>query len=212
LEWCAQLFTLGRIYLRRLWWCLPTNAHNSQRLRLSREAKQDLQWWLTQLEAELASKPLGISSPIWNQVPPSRCRIFSDAGAPDKGFAVLIEGCMYQGRWNPGAADKSSAWRELVPVLFTVRKLKQLGLSSRIVVITTDNTGNVFSLNRGTCKAPDSFPILKRVCQEAHEANLLLLGDWVPRLSNILCDYFSKHFLVEDGSRSEQDTRSQLHQ
>lgn len=121
--------------------------------------------------------------------------IFSDAAEASQGFAVLIEGVVYRSPWTSEAADKSSGFRELIPILFTIRKLKELGYHDSLVIFTMDNLADVICINKGSCNSSMSLPVLRAIFQEAHQRRLLLIGDWIPRSFNGFCDYFSTSFL-----------------
>lgn len=57
-------------------------------------------------------------------------------------------------------------------------------------------TANAFSLNRGTCQSPAAFDILNLIFEIAGRQNVYLVGDWIPRGHNILCDKLSKYKLA----------------
>jgi hypothetical protein len=64
--------------------------------------------------------------------------------------------------------------------------------AGKILILTTDNAGNAFAINKGTCRSPEAFDILFRMLDIAAQYNIYLVGDWIPRDQNPLCDDLSK--------------------
>ena len=99
---------------------------------------------------------------------------------------------VFQGLWSDAAILQSSGYKELVSVLLA---LSVLGPEARgrVVIVSTDNLGNVFSINKGTCHSPESFRLLARIFEIAADKQIYLVGDWVPRDYNVFCDAISKY-------------------
>jgi len=118
-----------------------------------------------------------------------RVRIFSDASG-DVGFGGTAQGLVVAGTWAAearGPDGPSIAVKELIPVYFLLRELAPSLQAGTVVIITTDNKSNAFSLNKGTTCAA-SIEHLRLICQLAFQHRLRLVGDWIPRESNVLCD------------------------
>jgi len=98
---------------------------------------------------------------------------------------------VYHGEWAPWVRAYSSGYKELLPILFALTILAPLH-QGQVIVFTTDNLGNAFAINKGSCRSADSFPILFRIFEIAAAHNLYLIADWVPREFNEFTDYVSK--------------------
>jgi hypothetical protein len=189
LEWQSSVMIAGRARLRRIRACLwrsPQVPRASARVTLSAAALTDLRWW-----REQGAAPTGPSwVPIWPMSSPRRCRVFSDASG-DIGFGLVVDDLVYQGLWDASIKEKSSAYKELIPILFALDKLGS-EYSGQVVIITTDNLGNVFSINKGSCQSDDSWEVLFRIFETAAARQIYLIADWVPREHNTFCDLVSK--------------------
>lgn len=192
LNWYCEVLVAGRARLHRIRQCIPGGGgyspHPRTQASLSVEAKEDVQWWQSQL-ALAAECPRYV--PFWIEDPPVFCNIFSDA-AGDVGYGLVVGDQVYQGLWRPDATKESSCFKELVPVLLALARLP-VEASGKIVIINTDNLSNVFAINKGTCHSKELYPILFAITELAAERRIYLLANWVPRLSNEFCDGISRY-------------------
>lgn len=195
LEWINQVLPLGRVRTKRLHQAIPRGAKNFWLMTLTPAAREDLTWWTGFLEEAIAEHgrvpwacfpcaPLS-SLPV--------IRIFSDA-AGELGFGAVMGSTAVVGIWKSAEAvvDKSSGWKELVPVLLILQLCAPQASSGSLVVVTTDNQGNAFSLNNATAASDDSFELLRLILEIAARHTLRVLGDWVPRDFNVLLDLCSR--------------------
>ncbi len=84
----------------------------------SRTAKADL---AERLQAALLA-PDDAWTPFWFCDVPVRARVIHDSlGDEAKGYGVMVDGKVYQGRWAPTVQTHSSAYRELVPILLAAQ-------------------------------------------------------------------------------------------
>jgi hypothetical protein len=194
LGWVAMVMISGRPYLKFMWELAPDYFDPSRVCSLSNAAFRDLEWWdrrLSALVADRAADAEVVWAPFWTTGRISHVRIFSDASG-DVGFGAVCDGRLVHGTWHEPIKDvRSSAWAELVPLLVVLRDLGPQ-LRGRVVIVTTDNAGNVFCLNKGSCRSQDAFRLLRRIFELAEQYEVYLVGDWVPRELNDLCDRFSK--------------------
>ena len=148
LGWVSEVLIAGRSRLKRLRACLW--AHNRPHrsflpVGLSTEAKEDLEWWSQHIH-NMANTDVWV--PFWIDHPPIHASIISDASG-DTGFGVIIGEHVYQGLWTDEIKDASSAYKELIPVLLALQLLGPEA-AGRILLINSDNLGNVFSINKGS--------------------------------------------------------------
>ena len=191
LAWASTVMIAGLAHLKRLWYSLPSGHRSSAPVNLTADARLELRWWLTTLQDAATTPPW---CPIWEGRPPITARVLSDAsGAIGGGFGLVCNGHIVQGQFAPPppGTQYSSAYLELAPVLWAVKILAPQ-LQGGTLVITTDNIGNVFALNKGACKSPQAFQLLHEIFSLAAQHHVCLIGDWIPRDYNTFTDGLSK--------------------
>lgn len=190
LNWIAEVVIAGRARVRRISSCLwmdKSQRRTYSKAQLSAGAMEDLRWWKEYLSDTSAADRW---VPFWTTQPPIHTSTFSDASG-DIGYSLVLDGTVYQGLWNEDVPP-SSGFKELIPLLLAVQ---QLGDSAhgRIVILTTDNVGNVFAINKGSCKSDQSYRLLARISEIAAEKQIYLVADWVPRDFNSFSDAVSRY-------------------
>lgn len=191
LNWLAEVLIAGRARVRRISSCLwmgkSDHRRNYSHANLSAGALEDLYWW-----RDLLSSPntVTIWVPFFSKQPPVHVSTFSDA-AGDVGYSLVINTTVYQGLWADGVPD-SSGFKELIPLLLAVQHLGEEA-RGRIVLLTTDNVGNVFAINKGSCKSDQSYRLLARIFEIAAAKQIYLVADWVPRDFNAFSDAVSRY-------------------
>ena len=129
--------------------------------------------------------------PFWVDQPPIFCSTFSDA-AGDVGYSLVLQDKVYQGLFSDDAVRRSSRYKELLPLLLAIQQLGPEA-QGRVVIMTTDNVGNVFAINKGTCHSEASYDLLFRILEIAAEKQIYLVADWVPRELNEFADAVSRY-------------------
>ena len=83
-------------------------------------------------------------------------RTVSDAGGTE-GFGIVFGDQVIQGRWTQArAASPNIAVQEILPMLVALEHIAPQA-AGKIVILTTDNAGNAFAINKGTCRSPAAF-------------------------------------------------------
>lgn len=197
LRWMATVMLEGRLHCHTLQSLIPSWQANGARVRLSEEAHEDLQWWAQTLAAA-ATAPHGVWTPFWSDRDPVMCQVVSDAAAPEAGFAAIVEGQAYVGRWQTAAvAHTSSGWRELIPIYFAVRALAHSMAPGTVLVLQTDSTAVAYAINKGTSDSPEMRHLLLLIVRQAAHHQIHLVADWVRRDRIPLLDALSKlEFIV----------------
>lgn len=194
LEWINQVLPIGRARTKRCYSAIPYGANNKWRMKLTAEARADLEWWRVFLDS--ACTDGGLCQ--WTRFDISLLdgpvlRIFSDA-AGDIGFGAIAAGTVVVGTWRSAEAvqDKSSGWKELIPLRLILEHIGPRLSPGTLVVITTDNMGNAFCINSGKADSCELFEQLFAIIELAARCKLRLAGDWVPREHNQLSDLLSR--------------------
>ena len=73
-------------------------------------------------------------------------------------------------------------------MLLGVYILAPLCKRGSILLITTDNLGNAFAINKGSCHSEASFGLLNHIFDVAAQHRVFLAAEWVPREHNHLLD------------------------
>jgi hypothetical protein len=201
LGWIVEVMIAGKAHLRALRKSLPSwwfhHRHVSATITLGEEAREDLHWWIAFIQ-QAADHPFWV--PFWTHSSPTHCRVFSDASG-EMGFGMALGKQVYQGLWSPEALPQSSGYKELIPVLLALQRLYPEA-SGKIVVVTTDNLGNVFAINKGICRSAESQIILEAIMELAAEKRIYLVADWCPRETNEYMDTVSKELWGEEADIS----------
>jgi hypothetical protein len=194
LEWISTCVPLGRLRTKRMYADIPFGARNRWKMRLGLSARADLTWWCVLLEE--AIKGNGIERWAGFGQPLPLCpivRIFSDASG-EIGFGAYCMGEIVAGLWadpEDMRDNKSSAWKEWVPIRLMLERITPKLSPGTIVVFTTDNEANAFAVNRGVA-GDGSFDILESILLRVADANLRAVGDWVDRELITLIDLLSR--------------------
>jgi len=175
--------------------CLYSNLNKKtswcQRLYLTGEALQELEFWAQQL-ANFNGQS------IWPK--PSAVRVvYSDASASGYGGYIVEHGNLVaNGQWSKEEASQSSTWRELRVVRCVLESFKDK-LQEERVRWFTDNQNVVRIVQHGSCK-----PVLQAealaifsICVGNH---IRIEPEWVPRDQNQIADYYSRLVDYDDYS------------
>jgi hypothetical protein len=191
LGWISEVMVAGRARIKSLSSCLYKGKHphrGNPVITLSTQAVSDLSWWASYLADPNAAQ---LWVPFWTVGPPLFASTFSDASG-DTGYSLVVDGSVFQGLWTEDVELASSGYKELVPVLLAVSLLGPEA-QGRVVIISTDNVGNVFAINKGSSQSEASHHLLSRIFDIAARKQIYLIADWVPRDFNMFTDAVSKH-------------------
>jgi hypothetical protein len=194
LEWINQVLPVGRARTKRCYAVIPHRATNNWRMKLNPPARVDLQWWSAFLSS--ACTDGGLCQWTRFDVPllgGAVVRIFSDASG-EIGFGAVALHSVLVGVWESSKSveGKSSGWKELIPVRLMLEHIAPTLEPGTLVVVTTDNIGNAFSINSGKASSPELFEQLLPIIELAAQSSLRLVADWVPREFNVLNDLLSR--------------------
>jgi hypothetical protein len=194
LEWINQVLPMGRARTKRSYAALPYGAQNNWKVRLTPLARADLEWWKSFLDAACTQGGLcqwaRFDVPLQESV---TVRIFSDASG-EIGFGAVAGDVVVVGTWLSAAAvqGRSSGWKELVPIRLLLERIAPSLAEGTVIVVTTDNAGNAFSINNGKSDSEELFEQLVPILEVAAQYRLRIVGDWVPREFNALSDALSR--------------------
>ena len=180
----------ARLHLREIYCVIHSvgNWSSDTRVRLSRQALLDLQWW-ADLREELTSKPI--------QPPTSRVSLVTDAS--DIAWAGVLQ--------SPESPEPQSTFgyfhdqlrgahitlKELTAVRFTVQSFSH-HLRSKVIQLHTDNTATRGAICKWTSKSAPMMAELRRLQLVLDELDSLLLAPiYVKSAENIADQYTRLH-------------------
>ena len=109
--------SVSRLMTRSMYALLSTRKHWSQSLILTPEVKEELQFWIRQID-------LINGKEIWHSPSSAVCVVYSDASAMGYGGFTVEHGChVVHGSWSNEGMTRSSTWRELRAVRMVLESL-----------------------------------------------------------------------------------------
>ena len=171
---------IARLRTRNLYALLGTRCSWYDRLVINEEAKDELGFWLSNLD-----QINGMS--MWKTASAVRI-VYSDASSTGYGGYVVEHGRHFaHGQWSEDEMGKSSTWRELMAVARFLHSVAHKLRNHRV----TDNK-NVVQIIMVGSRTPNlqsvAVDIFKLACLHA----ISLEPEWIPRDENDLADYVSR--------------------
>ena len=183
--------SVSRLRTRALYSVLNTRRSWADKLYLSKEAWEELQFWLESVE-------LFNRNPIWFSSGTARL-VHSDAsGSGYGGYVVELSNDVAQGHWTREEVALSSTWRELKAVYLVLLSFAQR-LAGHTVKWFTDNQGVVSIITSGSRRQhlQDGAMAIFEVCLQY---SIKLETEWIPRSSNKRADHISRIVDYDDWS------------
>lgn len=193
-QWLASVMLEGRMHCQSIYDVIPHWKQNSVHVSIhsNDDVLQDLVWWRDTL-AKVEKSSRSVWTTFSKGTAPVLSTIVSDAAAADQGFAAIIDEHVYVGQWVQEQVEgKSSAWRELVPILLAVQSRAPYLPGGTTLIVVTDSAAVAYALNKGSSPQADMRKLLCRIVQCAAEYHIQLVADWAPRQNIALLDALSK--------------------
>ena len=182
---------VSRLMTRSLYALLNSRQSWCSQLPLSQEAKSELQFWLTSLEAWNGQG-------IWHS--PAAVRVvYTDASHTGYGGYTVEHGChIAHGNWLPEEQLESSTWRELRAVRQVLESLVGKLRNERVRWFTdSQNVARILTV--GSRKPKLQAEVLSILSMAlANQVRIEL--EWIPRRQNQKADYISKLVDYDDWS------------
>ena len=182
LEWISTCVPLGRLHTKRVYADFPIGCRNNWKMTLSATSRRDLGWWQSFLadgvQEQQVHRWASFDHPLAEA---ASVRMYSDASG-EIGFGGYCQGEIVAGLWadHPDLKNRSSSWKEWVPVWLLLSRVAPKLAPGTIVVVTTDNQANAFALNHGTA-GEESFELVAAILLLAESHHLRVVGDWINR-------------------------------
>lgn len=180
----------ARFFLRELHNCMGELKGWSGKVRLSRQAMEDLQWWRT------FHRTAAHGGPIWKPV--TTAVVSTDAS--DFGWGGAVHSPAYleaRGFWTAEERELHITAKELLAV---VRFLETHGraLEHRHVRLLCDNQAVVAVINHCTSRSGELMKILRQLHRLAGKWNLDLQVEYIRSADNTVADRLSRETDQED--------------
>ena len=182
---CTKVIISGRPFLRRLYDLTLGQVKPHFHIRLGKAARLDLAAWALFLE-----NFNGVSLLLNDQWQSSeKLELFTDASG--LGFAGLLQGQWFQGRWPPFWQQFHIAIKELFPIVLALR-LWPNSLKDQRLLVLCDNEAVVHVINNQTSKDKDLMSLIRQLTVALMNNNLILRAKHVPGKLNIIADALSR--------------------
>ena len=182
---------VSRLMRRSLYALLNSRQSWRSQLLLSQEAKSELQFWLTSLEAWNGQG-------MWHSLAVVRV-VYTDASHTGYGGYTVEHGChIAHGNWLPEEQLESSTWRELRAVRQVFESLVGK-LRNKRVRWFTDSQNVARILTVGSRKPKLQAEVLS-IFSLALTNQVRIEPEWIPRRQNQKADYIIKLMDYDDWS------------
>lgn len=188
LNYACLVIVPGRAFLRRLIDLTCGISHPSHYIRLTCDARADLQMWSTFIE-NYNGKSLILQN-SW--LSSDKVLLFSDASGA-LGFSAVLGTEWFAMGWDqvPDLSDRQIAIKELFPIVVAL-ELWGSTLSNKKILFMSDNAAVVQSINKQSCKEKTLMHLLRRLVLAGLSHNILFKAKHIPGKSNTLADYLSR--------------------
>jgi hypothetical protein len=185
LVFVSKVISPGRIFMRRLYDLTMGLKHLHYRVKLSRDAREDIIWWLN-CAASWNCKSVFLDDE-WTTS--DLLHLYTDAS--DEGL-----GCVFETRWfalefNDVEKEMIIAWRELYAIILACFTCGQLWLGRKIIM-HCDNSVVVNVVNSGTSKNRDLMCLVRVLFNICVNFNFDMRLEFIPGVENVAADHLSR--------------------
>ena len=185
LNFACKVIVPGRPFLRRLInLTMGVNKPNFH-IRLNNEARLDLAAWLIFLESfngiSILRNVQWLSS--------EKLELFTDAS--NLGFAGVLQGKWFQGKWPLSWLDKHISVKELFPIVLAL-KMWPSYLRDMQLLVLCDNEAVCYVINKMTSSEVGLMSLIRKLTVSLMQLNTVIRAKHVPGKSNVLADMLSR--------------------
>ena len=175
----------GRAFLRRLINLTIGIKHQYHHIRLTREAKNDLEVWLEFLE--FFNGKSFLLSEFWT----SSHQMFLFTDASKVGYGSFCSQQWFQGRWNKDWQLQPIEVLELYPICLSVEVWSEK-MANRCIQFHTDNAALVPIINKKTSKNKVIMMLVRRLVLHCLKFNILFKAFHISGCKNEISDSLSR--------------------
>ena len=187
LSFSCKVLPAGRIFLRRLIDLSTTVKQLHHHIRLTSEARLDLQWWLTFLP-HWSGRSLILES-HWTLN--TTMLLFTDASGSE-GWGAYCSGRWLQDRWSPEQQKMNITWKELYVIVMAVHTWG-FSWQRQKILFNCDNLTVVDIWAKGSTKSPEVMALVRLLYFCAACYNIIVSVQHICGTENKIADAIS-HF------------------
>jgi hypothetical protein len=191
LQFATTVIPSGRAFLRRLHDLTIGIEKPYYYLRLTQQARLDLNMWATFLQDHNGITIIRPPSVVHSD------QINMAADASKTGFGATYGSSWIQGLWPPLWSTFHITFLELFPVYATIHIFAHK-LKNSIITFWSDNMGVVQILNKQTSKCHLIMQLVRPLVLLLLQFNIQLHSKHIPGKNNILCDAISRQRATKD--------------
>jgi len=188
LNYCTQVVYGGRFFLRRLINIVTSLVQPWHRVRVTREMRADINWWLS-FGLIFCSKPL----PMVQEVRPcGNSSLCIDACSRAAGAFFMADSDYTEfSDYHKDAPALCINYKEVIALLPAVKKWAPY-FQNKLLHVYSDNQCAVGIINKGSCKDPLVMESLREVFWYSVMYNFRIKCHWYPGIRNSLADAVSR--------------------
>ena len=186
LSFSCKILPAGRIFLRRLIDLSTTVKKLHHHIRLTVDARSDMQWWLDFLP-NWSGKSL-ILEDHWT--PSTKMQLFTDASGTI-GWGAYWSGKWLQGHWSEAQLDMDITWKELFAIVMAVHTWGSLWQKQKIL-FHCDNQAVVSIWESGSTRAKETMALVRLLyfCAARYNINVCIV--YIAGTNNEIADCLSR--------------------
>ena len=189
LQHASRVVRPGRCFVRHIYDLTAEKGGPDQLVRLNREVRSDIQWWLTFMNTWN-----GISLFWESRRANPDVQVWLDASG-SWGCGALSQGRWFQLQWTNPLKSLSIAHKELIPIVIAGFIWGKQWAAS-IVQFITDNEAVATILNKLYCRDTGLMSLLRCLVFCAAKYNFWFTGVHIPGTENTLADALSRNKVV----------------
>ena len=186
LNFCCQVVSPGRCFLRRLYDLTKSVTKPNHRVTLNKESRKDIEAWKLFIE-HFNGKQI-LQEQKWTTF--QALEFFTDA-AGSLGYGAVFKTHWFNGCWPDSMSKFNITWKELFPIVLAL-EIWGPSLKNSCIKLHSDNYAVVYILNKQTSKNPSIMFLVRRYVLCCMRNNLLIKAVHVPGKLNILPDLLSR--------------------
>ena len=157
LVFMSRIIKPGRIFMRRIITCTSKLKQLHHKVRLSREARSDISWWLS--FTEVWNKKSVFYDDEWMCADNDLC-FFTDASL--YGIGGVLQKQWFAAKIPDTYTIKNIAWKELYALIVACATWGK-HFAGKKIIINCDNNAIVHSVNNGSSKTPELMTLIRRL-------------------------------------------------
>ena len=201
INFACKVVVPGRAFARRLIDLTLGKSKPSHHIRITAEARKDMQAWLLFMQSFNGRSFILPDSWLSSDV----VRLTTDACG--MGYGAVLGDSWLQGRFHSSWKDKHISPKEFLPIILALRAWHPV-LANKRILFLSDNSTVVAAINNQTSKDHDIMSLLRQFVVLCMQYNILFKGKHIPGKINTVADAISR-FQIEK-AREVRPTLQQL--